>query len=152
MVLSNPNLLPSDRVAVAGVIDPDAATADTYTTGWINMADYGSILAIVVAGTLGTSATLDAKLEQATDGSGTSAKDVTSKAITQLTQAGTDESDKQAVINCRADELDIANDFDHARLSVTVGTATSDVGAIVLGLDAREQPVTQPAAVAETVE
>ena len=90
-------------------------------------------MGIVFAGTLGTSATVDAKFEQATDASGTGAKDVTGSAITQLTEAGTD-SDKQAVINLSQESLDIANSFTHVRLSVTVAVATSDIGAVVLGL------------------
>jgi hypothetical protein len=133
------NLKPSDRVAVVGVIDPDATAAGTVTTGWVSIAQFASLMAVVQAGTLGASATLDAKLEQATDSSGTGAKDVTGKAITQLTQAGSD-SDKQAVINCGQENLDVANNFDHVRLSMTVGTATSDVGAVLLGFDAAYAP------------
>ena len=144
----NYNVLLSDQVQVAGAIDPDAYTAATYTTGWISMATYNRIMAIVMAGTLGSSATLDAKLEKATDGSGTGAADITSKAITQLTQAGTD-SDKQAIINCRADELGGA--FTHVRLSMTVGTATSDAGAIVLGALARFEPATDATSVDQIV-
>lgn len=131
-MISNPNLLPSQHAAVVGAIDPDAYSASTVTTGWINMEDFDAILAVVMAGTLGSSATVDAKLEQATDSSGTGAKDVTGKAITQLTQAGTD-SDKQALINCRADELDVNNGFTHVRLSMTIGTAACDAGGLVLG-------------------
>lgn len=128
----NPNILPSSEAAVVGVIDPDANTTAAYNSAWVNMANFEAIQAIVMAGTLGASATLDAKLQQATDGSGTGVKDITGKAITQLTQAGTD-SDKQAVINLRAEELDVAGLFTHARLVMTVGTATSDAAAIVLG-------------------
>ena len=142
------NVLLSDQVQVAGAIDPDVYTAATYTTGWISMATYNRIMAIVMAGTLGASATLDAKLEKATDGSGTGAADITSKAITQLTQAGTD-SDKQAIINCRSDELGGA--FTHVRLSMTVGTATSDAGAIVLGALARFEPATDATSVDQIV-
>ena len=133
------NALASEQVAVVGVIDPDAYTVNTYTTDWIDMDDFESILAIVLVGTLGSSATVDAKIEQATSSAGAGAKDVTSKSITQLTQAGTD-SDKQAIINCRREELDIDSSFRYARLSVTLGTATSDFGAIVLGVDARRNP------------
>lgn len=128
------NVKPSDRVAVVGVIDPDVTTASTVTTSWIDMAKFGALMAIVMAGTLGSSATLDAKFQQATDSSGTGAKDIAGKAITQLTQAGTD-SDKQAIINLFQNELDIDNGFTHVQLSLTVGTATSDAGAIVLGFD-----------------
>lgn len=129
----------SQRAAVAAVIDPDAYGAATYTTGWIAAADANRYMAIVMAGTLGSSATLDAKLEQATSAAGAGAKDITGKAITQLTQAGTD-SDKQAIINLRADELDLLNGFTHFRLSMTVGTATSDAGAILLAFDHRYGP------------
>jgi hypothetical protein len=133
----NSNLKPSDAVAVVGAIDPDAYSASTQTTGWISMADWIAVCAIVMAGALGSSATVDAKFEQATDSSGTGAKDVTGKAITQLTQVGTD-SDKQALINLFADDLDINNGFTHVRLSMTVGTAASDAGAVVLGLYPRQ--------------
>ena len=125
---------PSEMVAVVATIDPDANTAQAYTSDWVNMKDWEQVLAIVMAGDLGSSATLDAKLQQATDGSGTSAKDITGKAITQLTQAGTD-SDKQALIQARADELDVAGGFTHVALVMTVGTATSDSGAVLLGLN-----------------
>lgn len=147
----NPNILPSNEAVLAGVIDPDLNTAGTLTTGWINMGLYESIQAIIMAGALGTNATLDAKLEQASDGSGTGAKDISGKAITQLTQAGTDESDKQAIINCRSDELDVNNGFSYVRLSMTVAVASSDSAGLVLGHHARYQPATDIASVAEVV-
>ncbi len=146
----NPNIKPSDRAVLVGVIDPDLNAAGTLTTGWINMGLFESIMAIIFAGALGTSATLDAKLEQATDSSGTGAKDISGKAITQLTEAGTD-SDKQAIINCRSDELDVNNSFCYVRLSMTVAVASSDSCAAVLGLDARYQPAADATTVAEVV-
>lgn len=146
----NPNILPSNQAVLVGVIDPDLNTAGTLTTGWINMGNFDAIQAIILAGTLGTNATLDAKLEQATSSGGAGAKDVTGKAITQLTEAGTD-SDKQAIINCRSDELDVANGFCYARLSMTVAVASSDSAAIVLGHNARYQPATDLTTVDEVV-
>jgi hypothetical protein len=70
-----------------------------------------AILAVLQSGALGTS-DLDAKLQQAKDSSGTGAKDVTGKAITQLDagrhrqveQAGADQLPHRA-------DLDVANDF-----------------------------------------
>lgn len=143
--------LVSERVAVVGVIDPDANAAGTLTTGWISMAKYGALLAVIMAGDLGVSATIDAKLQQAQDASGTGAKDITGKAITQLTQAGTDKSNKQAMINVRAEELDRNNGFTHVRLSMVTATATSDSGALVLGLDSRYGPPDQGTSVAEII-
>lgn len=130
---------PSDLMAVAGVIDPDANAAAAYSTAWIDMGDFEDIMAIVMAGALGTSATLNAKLEQAQNSSGTGVKDITGKAITALTDAGSD-SDKQAVIECSAEELDVTNGFTHARLTMTVAVATSDCAAIVIGHKSRYKP------------
>lgn len=126
------NNMASEAVGVVGNIDPDAYAAGTVTSGWIDASKFQRYMAIIQAGTLGSSATLDGSLEQATDSSGTGAKAVSGKAITQLTQAGTD-SDKQAIINLLPSDLDMDNGFNHFRLSMTVGTATSDAGGIVLG-------------------
>lgn len=137
--MGNPNVLASQLAGVVGVIDPDAYAAATYTTGWIDMRDYHQLLAIIMVGVMASTSTVDAKLQQATDGSGTGAKDISGKAITQLTEAGTDD-DKQALINLRQEELDVDNDFTHVRLSMTVAAAASDACAVVLGLNPRYGP------------
>lgn len=147
--MSNYNILPSDRARIMGVIDPDAYSTGTQTTGWVDASEYGNLLAIVFAGTLGTSATLNAKIEEAKDGSGTDSQDLSGKSISELTQAGTDDSDKQALINVRQDEL--SDDFTHVRLSITVGTASSDAGGVLMGFDARYEPETDATTVAEIV-
>ncbi len=134
------NSLPSERAAVLATIDPDVTAASTVVTDWCDVGQFQRIMAVVMTGTLGTNATVDAKLRQATDSSGTGAKDITGKSITQLTQAGTDQSDSQAVINCMAEDLDMDNEFAYVALSVTVAVATSDLGAIVLGFDPRNAP------------
>jgi len=148
--MSNPNVKPSDRAVLAGVIDPDAYAAATYTSGWVSLVTYYSIMAILTVGDIVATGTVDAKLQQATDSGGTGAKDVSGSDITQLTAAGTD-SNKQVIINCTADDLDVANSFTHVRLSVTLGTAGADMGAVVLGHDARSQPATDLSTVDEVV-
>lgn len=130
------NALASEYAAVIGVIDPDANTAAAYDSDEIDMSKFDNIQAIVLAGALGSSATLDFKLQSATT-SGGSFSDITGKAITQLTQAGSD-SDKQAVINLRAEELTEGHRY--VKAVMTVGTATSDSAAIVLGQCARHAP------------
>ncbi|MEO0623134.1 MAG: hypothetical protein AAF183_12985 [Pseudomonadota bacterium] len=133
------SLLASDRAAVVGVINPDLNAAGTVTTAWIEAGLFNSFLAVVMAGTLGASATLDAKIEQATDAAGTDAKDVEDKAITQLTKAGGDD-DAQAIINIAPDDLDLINNFGFFRVSMTVATASSDSAVTVLGLEPRYGP------------
>lgn len=148
--MSNPNVKGSDKMTLAAVLDPVSQGAATVTTGWVSMGTFEQIVAMLMVGVLGASATVDAKLQQASDGSGTGAKDITGKAITQLTKAGTDDA-KQVLINCRSEELDVANGFTHVRLSVTVATAASLIAAAVFGLEARYQPATQKATVDEVV-
>ena len=137
--MSNAGIPASEKIALLGVIDPDANTAADYSTVYVDMGKWSRLLGIVMAGTLGSSATLNAKFEQAKTNNG-SPKDVTSKVITELTQAGTD-SDKQVKMDLCQEDLDVANGYVWARLTMTVGTATSDSGAVLLGID----PVYGPA-------
>lgn len=132
------NVLPSDQSPIIGVINPQS-TNTTVVSGWIPLKQVQAFEALILAGALGASATVDAKLQQATSSGGAGAKDITGKAITQLTKAGTDDN-KQAVINCRADELDVNNDFNHVQLSITVGTAASLVAGVVLATTFRYDP------------
>lgn len=112
----NPNIKPSDCAILAAVVDPQSATT-AKSTGWVNMGLHGKIVATVFAGAFATGAKLNAKLEQATSDGGTP-KDITGKAITELTEAGTDDN-KQVVINCFGEELDVANGYDWVRLTIT---------------------------------
>jgi len=133
------NKMASEVVAILGTVDPDVTVASTVVSDYVDAADFESIMGIVMVGTLGTSATVDAKLRQATDSSGTGVKDITGAAITQLTEAGTD-SDKQAIIELRPDDLDLDGGFQFVSLSITVAVATSDVAGIVLGVHPRTGP------------
>lgn len=129
------NQLASETAAVLGTIDPDAIAASTVVSDYVSLADFDRLMAVIMAGTLGAGATLDAKLVQASDAVGTGSKDIAGKAITQLVKATDD--DKQAVINCRAEELDVDNEFTHVAVSMTIANATSDAGALLLGLSPR---------------
>lgn len=135
-----PSLKPSDRASIVGVIDPQSAST-AKTTGWIDASKFQNFLALIEVGVLGASATVDAKIQQATDSSGSGAKDITGKSITQLTKVGTDDS-KQVLINVHQDEIDAANSFCFIQLSVTPATAASLIAAQVLGFDPRYAPAT----------
>lgn len=151
--MSMQNVLGSEAAAIVAVVDPDAYAAGTVTSAWVDMGLFDQILAAVAAGDLTAASTLDAKLEQAQDSTGTGAKDIAGKAITQLTQAGGD-SNKQALINCRSEELDVNGGFSFARLSVTAtGGTGGDAAGMVLGLGPRYGPASKNdlASVAEIV-
>ncbi len=146
-----PNAKGSELLAILATIDPASQAAGSVSTGWISVANHHGLLAVIQTGVLGTGATVDAKLQQALDATGTSAKDITGKAITQIVKASGD--NKQVLINARPEELDTVNGFGFVRLSVTVGVAASLVAAQVLGVNPRELPANtgNQAAVAQIV-
>ncbi len=133
------NMKGSQAVAVGGVIDPDANGAGALTSDYMDAGKFQSLMAIIMMGTMATNSVVDAKLVQATDSSGTGVKDITGKAITQFTAAGTD-SDKQAIINVLAEELDVAGGFSFVAIIMTVATAASDSAAVLLGMNPRHGP------------
>lgn len=140
--MAQKTLPPSASIGIAAVIEPDATSVGDHSTNWISMSDFQAISAIIMAGALGASATLDAKLEQAKDGNGTDAKDLENAMITQLTKDSGDDN-KQAVIEVWGEDLDIKNKYSHVRLTVSVGTANSDLAAIVLGTHPRQGPASE---------
>ncbi len=144
----NSLILPSDRVTLGPVIHPDSYSAGAVSTAWLSVADFFYLMAILAVGDMVSTSTINAKLEQAQDDSGTGAKDVDGKAITELDDTN---GQKQVLINCRPDELDANNDFTHVRLTVTVANAASELAAILQGFDTRDKPAEQPDSVVETL-
>lgn len=134
----NPNVKFAERNAVLATIDPASVAASTVVTTWVPIANYHGIVAQLAVGAFGAAATVDAKLRQATDAAGTGAKDIAGKAITQLVAAGG--NNRQALIECRSDDLDQTNGFAFVALSVTVGTAATLLFAELLGVNPRYMP------------
>lgn len=132
------NQKPSESVAVLATIDPVSQGAGTVSTGWIDQSVFLWLVALIQTGVMGASATLDGKLQQATDSSGTGVKDITGHAITQVLKAAGD--NKQVLINLKESDLDTEGGFRFVRLSLTVGTAASLVSAALIGMAGRFQP------------
>lgn len=130
----------NDLVSSRDHIEPVAGAA-TYTTGWLDAGTACQWCAEISAGTVGTS--VDAKIEQASDSSGTGAKDLDS--ITQLVAAGTSQ------IQFKPSDLDVANDFTHVRLSITTVGATTVVSGVIQSTGHRYEPQAQGGDVVETV-
>jgi len=129
------NLKPSQRASLAGVIAPISASA-VQVSGWIDATVFHNYLATVGLGILGASATVDAKVQQATSSGGAGAKDVTGKAIVQFTKANTDDG-KTALINIKQEDLDIANGFKFIQLSITPAVAACLIYGGLQGFDPR---------------
>lgn len=125
-----------EQVTLLAAIHAVSGTA--LTSAWVDMAEHERIVALLDVGEMGAGATLDAKLEQATDASGTGAKDITGAAITQLAEA---DDLSNHTIEVIANDLDLANDFRFVRLNVSASVA-SLVSALVLGTDPAYKPTT----------
>ena len=141
----------SEGLAVLATYDPASVAASTVTTGWVDQSVFFYVLALIQTGVLGAGATVDAKLQQATDNAGTGAKDVTGKVITQIVKATGD--NKQAMISMKEADLDTEGGFRYVRLSITVGVAASQLSAALIGGVPRFQPASayNQAAVAQIV-
>lgn len=137
----------SERMAILAAVNPADLATTAASTGWVNMKFHNRIMALVIGGAL--TGTLAAKLEQAQDDADTGLKDVTGKAITTIVDTA---DNKQAVINLRADELDIANGFYFVRLTLTpTGGSTNLASGLILGGDARYNPSASAASHVETI-
>ncbi len=136
----NPNVKLNEKLAILATLDPASVAPGTVLTSWVHVSEVNNVMALVQTGVLGTAATVDAKMQQATSSAGAGAKDITGKAITQLTQAADD--NKQVTIEVTQNDLDMANGFEYVALSVTVGAAASIVGAALIGGNPRYAPTT----------
>jgi hypothetical protein len=56
------------------------------TSGWFDATTFHNFLAMIQLGTITATGLVDAKVQQATDNSGTGAKDVTGKAIVAVSR------------------------------------------------------------------
>ena len=130
-----PNAKGSEELSILATIDPISQGVGTVTTGWVNVANFHALLAIIQTGLLGAAATLDGKVQQAQDNVGTGVKDIATKAIVQIVKATGD--NKQALINLKPEDVDNINGFGFIRLSLTVGVAASLVSGQLLGVNPR---------------
>lgn len=113
-----------------------AATA----SAWVNMANYHRGVLALDVGDMVATATLDAALWQASDSTGTGAKVIAGKSITQLTQAGGD-GDEVVCIELKTEELDVSGGFEYVKVLLTTGTAAVEYSYIFYGIEPRFAPV-----------
>ena len=141
--MGNVNAYGSDIAAIVGTIDPDAYTTGEENTTWADMSLFHSMTAILQVGNLSTSATVDFKLEEATNSTGGGAQDITMRTSTEvkdITQLTTSSTDVQVVINVRSQELDVEDSYRYVRATMTVSVNSADCSALLLGFSPRFGP------------
>ncbi len=132
----------SDKCSYQDVIE--AVEGAATTTGlWIDAGICFNFLAHVGSALVGTS--LNFKIQQATDSSGTANKDISGKAIVALTSAGT------ALIDVTASDLDTDNGFTHIAMVLVTAGATTLASAELIGIDARYEILAQGAEIDEVI-
>lgn len=109
-----------DTVTFKEHMKADSRAAATYSSSWYKIDPSCSFASLLDVGDMVTSATLDMKLEQATDSSGSGVKDI--KSMSQLTEAGGD-GDQLAALEASYGDLDVVNGFIWLRVSFTVAVA-----------------------------
>lgn len=124
------------------VLHPISVTngAAVYTS-YVSLANYHRAFILINVGVMQAGSTIDAVVYQAVNTSGGSPKVLTpTKAITQLTQAGSD-SNSIVGIEIRCEELDVTGGFDCIALQYTVGTAAAIMDISIWGCVPRFAPV-----------
>lgn len=127
---------PTDFVSLSRDVEPDVQTAGAKNGNGTDCRNFEYCTFAVCAGTLGSSATLDFKVQESSDdGSSDTYSDVSGAAITQMTQAGGDsDTVVKLVVKCSTTER-------YLRGVMTIGTATSDAGSVAILTNPKAAPV-----------
>ena len=107
------------------------------TSGWLSMKNYSRALGYIELGTWDSSDDLDeARFQQASDSSGTGAKDLTTAASggNYDTDNPVDADGNFVIIEIRAEDMDVDNGFDYIRLYCAEGgnTGVDNVTGVVI--------------------
>lgn len=113
----------NEHLKVLQDVEPDAYTAAAYNGAGIDRRGYEFATFAVNIGTMGTSATIDFKVQDSADNS--TFADISGATITQQTQAGTDASDSIVTVT-----VNLAGQARYVRGVLTVGAAACDVGSV----------------------
>jgi hypothetical protein len=128
------------------VINAATVNSTPATSAWVDVAQYHELFGELVLGNMAAE-TIDFKIEQAQDGSGTGAKDL--KASTQLVAHASNNDNKVLQISVDCARLDSGGGFRFARLRAVTGNTTGGPVAGTLRGHCRNQPGVETSALAE---
>src|SRR5262245_28426320 len=126
---------PDERAAVCATIDPFNGNNAATASDAIDMSKFGEAMFILLAGAIDH--TVDFKLQESANSDGSSASDISGKAITQ--ESGGDDDNKQWVISVKSEELSAGKRY--VKALATIGNGTTNLIACVgLGVRPRFGP------------
>ena len=121
----------TERMALVSTLDPVSQSADTVASDVVDMQNFRRVIFILSVGAMGTGSKVDMTIKGDTASNGSFATTITGKAITQLTQAGTD-ANKQVMVEVTAEEV-AAQGFRYIRAAVVVAVEASLISLVGLG-------------------
>lgn len=129
----------SETIPVLGKLDPASQSTSEKLTDAIPLKNHRRFLFIIQVGALGSSGTVDFVVKGATS-SGGSYTTISGTAITQLTQAGSDDN-KVVLVEVSADAIEnLGLGYTHIKGSLTPGTAASLASVICIAGYGRYTP------------
>lgn len=109
-------------VRIDQALAPASRSAGTVTSSYLSMDGHGMVAALLSVGAITATGTIDMKLVQATDTSGTGSKDVSGAALVQIADTG---GSKSYAIELNSDLLDHTNGFTCIAVVLTTATAAN---------------------------
>lgn len=111
----------TDHLKFDGLIGPRQA-ANAQNGAWVDVAGYDKFYALIKTGDVAAGATLNAKIQQARDGAGAGAKDVTGAALAEVAAHATENDNKRYGIDLALNLLD--EGYTHVRIVVHPSAAS----------------------------
>lgn len=126
-----------DLAALAGVVDPQSVNNSSVSSDWIDLSKFRAVLFVLMAGA--TDTTIDFKLQEAKDASGTGAQDIPGRSISALSGA---DDNKQAAIAVNGDQITRNSGYRFVRGVANLGNGSTGgvIAVAALGLCPRYGP------------
>ena len=131
------NLRLSQGIALISHQNVQAALAAPSSSIWVSMERFQKLMAAIAAGALGGNNYV-VSAEQAKDAAGTDAK-----AITAKVSAAQAVDNEQVFVDIDQQDLDMENDFDHVRITITPSAALDINSVDIWAVNADYQPAGQ---------
>ncbi|WP_054537116.1 hypothetical protein [Herpetosiphon geysericola] len=109
-------------VRIDQALPPASRAAGTVTSTYLSMDGHEMVTALLSVGAITASGTIDMKLVQATDTSGTGSKDIAGASLVQIADTG---GAKMYAIDFRGDLLDHTNGFTCVAVVLTTAAAAN---------------------------
>lgn len=137
----------SEEIVLLAATAPATVNSTPGVSAWVDASQMHELLAVFQTGDMAAE-TIDFKIEQATDGSGTGVKDL--KAATQLAAHASNNDGKQVFITATADKIDSQNGFRYVRTRAVTGNTTGGIVAQQLWGRPTYKPAAHNASVVQT--